>query len=171
MCPPTPAHYRLLVEVRMKWSVMIAGVGLTVTTLAYATDEPRCVDYVPGLGEFMSSAQVHHAKLWFAGTQANWKLADFELDEIKETLEDAASFHPTDKNLPIGEMIKQKLEPTFAQLKKTIDGKDVGSFQTAYDLMTEACNTCHAATQHEFIRLQRPTAPPLTNQIYSPARK
>jgi hypothetical protein len=149
---------------------MIAGVGLTVT-LAFAADAPKRGEYVPGLGEFMSSAQVHHAKLWFAGTQGNWQLADFELDEIKETLEDAARFYPTDKNLPIGQMIKQNLEPAFAQLKKVIDGKDVGSFPTAYDLMTKACNTCHAGTQHEFIRLQRPTAPPLTNQIYAPARK
>jgi hypothetical protein len=155
----------------MKWSIMIAGFGLTVATLAFATDEPKRAEYVPGLGEFMSSAQVQHAKLWFAGTQGNWKLAVFELDEMKETFEDAARFYPTDKDLPIGEMIKQNIEPAFEQLKKAIDGKNVGGFQTAYDLMTEACNTCHAGTQHEFIRLQRPTAPPLTNQIYAPARK
>jgi hypothetical protein len=74
-------------------------------------------------------------------------------------------FYPTDKNLPIGEMIKQNLDPAFAQLKKVIDRKDVDGFGRAYDLMTEACNTCHAGTQHEFIRLQRPMVPSLTNQI------
>ena len=40
--------------------------------------------YKPGFGEFMSSIQVHHNKLWFAGTNNNWKLADFEITEIKE---------------------------------------------------------------------------------------
>ena len=43
--------------------------------------------YKPGLGEFMSGIQVHHAKLWFAGSAGNWKLADFEIGEITEALE------------------------------------------------------------------------------------
>lgn len=43
--------------------------------------------YKPGFGEFMSSLQIHHAKLWFAGQNKNWKLADFEINEIKENLE------------------------------------------------------------------------------------
>jgi hypothetical protein len=30
----------------------------------------------------MSSIQVHHAKLWFAGQNQNWELADFEMHEI-----------------------------------------------------------------------------------------
>ena len=32
--------------------------------------------YKPGLGEFMFNIQVHHAKLWFAGQNQNWKLAE-----------------------------------------------------------------------------------------------
>jgi len=43
--------------------------------------------YKPGFGEFMSSIQVHHNKLWFAGQNDNWKLAEFEVNEIKETVE------------------------------------------------------------------------------------
>ena len=35
--------------------------------------------YKPGLGEFMSQIQVHHAKLWFAGKNENWELANFEI--------------------------------------------------------------------------------------------
>src|SRR5258706_3182318 len=42
--------------------------------------------YKPGLGEFMSGIQVHHAKLWFAGQAQNWQLADFEVAELKESL-------------------------------------------------------------------------------------
>jgi hypothetical protein len=43
--------------------------------------------YKPGFGEFMSSIQVHHSKLWFAGQNQNWKLADFEIHEIMEAIE------------------------------------------------------------------------------------
>ncbi|MEO9032256.1 MAG: hypothetical protein ABI285_03380, partial [Ginsengibacter sp.] len=42
--------------------------------------------YKPGFGEFMSEIQVHHEKLWFAGENQNWQLADFEINEIKESL-------------------------------------------------------------------------------------
>ena len=66
-----------------------------------------------------------------------------ELDEIKEILEDAARSHPTDKNLPIGEMTKQNLEPTFAQLQKAIDGKDGGSFHLDLGLPPDRGRTCH----------------------------
>ncbi|MCX8473559.1 MAG: hypothetical protein ORN85_07915 [Sediminibacterium sp.] len=43
--------------------------------------------YKPGFGEFMSAIQAHHAKLWFAGQNKNWKLADFEVHEIMENFD------------------------------------------------------------------------------------
>ena len=43
--------------------------------------------YKPGFGEFMSSIQAHHSKPWFAGQNENWKLADFEVHEIMEAIE------------------------------------------------------------------------------------
>ena len=48
--------------------------------------------YKPGFGEMMGSIQVHHNKLWFAGVNANWKLAAFEIHEIQETLEQITKF-------------------------------------------------------------------------------
>src|SRR5678815_534119 len=60
--------------------------------------------YKPGFGEFMSGIQVHHAKLWFAGQNQNWPLADFEINEIKEALEDIPKYcadRPEVKSLPM----------------------------------------------------------------------
>ena len=37
----------------------------------------------------MGGIQTHHAKLWFAGLNNNWKLAEYEIDEIKERFEQA----------------------------------------------------------------------------------
>ena len=48
--------------------------------------------YKPGLGEFMLGIQEHHAKLWFAGINKNWELADFEVHEIGETLGDIKQY-------------------------------------------------------------------------------
>ncbi len=43
----------------------------------------------PGLGELMLGIQVHHNKLWFAGREENWPLAQFEHDEIMEIIKQA----------------------------------------------------------------------------------
>ena len=40
-------------------------------------------DLKPGLGEIMGVIQQHHAKLYYAGTKANWPLAEYELDELR----------------------------------------------------------------------------------------
>lgn len=48
--------------------------------------------YKPGFGEFMSNIQVHHNKLWFAGQNENWELADFEINEINENLDDIKKY-------------------------------------------------------------------------------
>ena len=48
--------------------------------------------YSPGVGEFMSSIQMHHAKLWFAGKNENWDLANFEIEEIQESLDDIRQY-------------------------------------------------------------------------------
>src|SRR5438045_7697294 len=60
--------------------------------------------YKPGLGEFMSNIQVHHEKLYFAGQNENWKLADFEIHEIMEAVDDIqhyATERPEAKELPM----------------------------------------------------------------------
>src|SRR5439155_25913273 len=44
-------------------------------------------DLAPGLGEYMTTIQLHAGKLWFATKASNWELAEYELDELKETME------------------------------------------------------------------------------------
>ena len=51
-------------------------------------------EQVPGLGEYMTGLQLHMAKLWYAASASNWKLADYELrtgrahpDYYQETLQ------------------------------------------------------------------------------------
>lgn len=61
--------------------------------------QPR--QYFLGVGELMGATQMRHAKLWFAGKSMNWLLAQYELGEIKEGLDDAVLYHPVFKNAPL----------------------------------------------------------------------
>ena len=67
--------------------IIVSAIVLVVSVL-FAAAQPAKEPYAPGLGQFMTATQLRHAKLWFAGKMNNWDLAAYEIDEIKEGLED-----------------------------------------------------------------------------------
>jgi len=120
--------------------------------------------YKPGFGEFMSGVQVHHAKLWFAGTNMNWPLADFEINEIREAIDDIQHFN-TDRpeSRSIGMII-----PALDSVDNAIKQQNEQLFKSSYILLTNTCNSCHKATAHEFNVITIPSAPPVSNQSFKP---
>jgi hypothetical protein len=116
--------------------------------------------YRPGLGEFMSGIQVHHAKLWFAGNAQNWKLADFEVGEIRETLDDVRKYcadRPELTSLPM-------IEPAMDSVSSAVKKESLPQFKSAFILLTNTCNNCHRATKHEFNVIRVPLDAP----VYQP---
>src|ERR1700745_243754 len=107
---------------RMKRMVVIAAIIICASAML-ADAQPAKEPYEPGLGEFMTATQLRHAKLWFAGKNNNWALAGYEIDEIKEGLEDAAKLHSTFDGVPVAEMIKTIIDPRIERLEKAIEGK------------------------------------------------
>lgn len=122
--------------------------------------------YTPGLGEFMTSIQTHHAKLWFAGINKNWPLAEFEIGEIEEILEDIRHFNSERtevKSLPM-------IQPAIDSVSSAVTNKNPDAFKSAFTLLTATCNNCHKTTDHAFNVVTIPTAPPVTNQDFKPAQ-
>ncbi len=118
--------------------------------------------YKPGLGEFMSGIQVHHEKLFFAGQHGNWKLADFEIHEIMESLDDIAKYstdRPESKLVP---MLNTPLDSLNASIAK----KDAAGFNKNFILLTNTCNNCHHAVNYDFNKVKIPTTPPFSNQEF-----
>jgi hypothetical protein len=118
--------------------------------------------YKPGLGEFMSGIQVHHEKLWFAGTAQNWRLADFEIHEIMEAVDDIktyASDRPEVKNLVM-------LQPAIDSINNSIQQKDVVSFKRNFVTLTNTCNNCHQSVNYDFNKIKIPDTPPFSNQVF-----
>jgi len=118
--------------------------------------------YKPGLGEFMTEIQLHHAKLWFAGKNANWELANFEMGEIRESI-DAIQQYCTDRpeirELPL-------INPPLDSLKMAITGRNKILFNSSFILLTNTCNNCHQVTKHGFNIIRIPDTPPVTNQVF-----
>ena len=149
---------------------IVLGAMVVLTSAMLAAAEPAKDRYEPGLGEFMTATQLRHAKLWFAGKNDNWGLAAYEVDEIKEGLEDAARLHSIFQGIPVAEMIKTIIDPRIERLEKAIATKNGTQFVAAFDDLTDGCNACHAAAGKPFIRIQRPTVPPVSNQNFAPVR-
>lgn len=121
--------------------------------------------YKPGLGEFMLAVQTHHAKLWFAGINENWELADFETGEIKETLDDAVKYLPERKETKEVPMIF----PALDSLHVSINNKDLKMFTKSYKTLTNTCNDCHKAVHFEFNVIKIPTSEPVSDQDFKVA--
>ena len=121
-------------------------------------------DLAPGLGEYMTTIQLHAGKLWFAAKATNWDLAQYELDELKETMEAAKGLNAEKNGIKISNVLDSVLQTQIAELDKSVKGKKQTDFQKSYDETLSACNGCHTEAGYKFIRIIRPSAPPVTNQ-------
>jgi hypothetical protein len=119
---------------------------------------------VPGLGEYMTTIQLHAGKLWFAARASNWELAEYELDELKETMEAAKALNAEKNGVKISGVLDSVLQTQVSQLAASIKRKSPAEFQKLYDETLSACNGCHTEAGFKFIHIVRPSAPPVTNQ-------
>ena len=118
----------------------------------------------------MIATQVRHAKLWLAGEARNWDLADYEIDELKEGLEDIVKYFPVYKDMPVGRMIETTAMAPIKDVEAAIKAKDRARFISAFDKLTAACNTCHQSANRPFIVVQRPTGSAFPNQSFVPKK-
>ena len=145
--------------------------GLTLATATGSAVSEPAKPYEPGLIEYMAHVQSHHIKIWLAGNARNWELADYQVDELKELLEDVAKRVPKYRDVPVGQMIETTTMAPIGEIEAAIKARDSKAFATAFDKLTTACNNCHEAAGRGFIVIQRPAASPFPNQSFAPRRK
>lgn len=143
-------------------SICTLLVGLTLAPLALAQAE----GYVPGLGDIMTTIQMRHIKLWFAGRLKNWDLATYELEQIRQGLEDAATLYT---GIP-AEYVGATVDP-IKEIDAAIKAKDGAEFVKAYGGLTAACNGCHQGINRGFIVIQVPNTSPFNDQSFAPPKQ
>lgn len=118
--------------------------------------------YKPGFGEFMSSIQAHHSKLWFAGQAHNWKLADFEIHELMEAIDDIQNYQTErEESKEIGMVL-----PALDSVARAIKEENPKHFSDSYTKLTNTCNACHRATNFEFNIVKIPEEQTFSNQEF-----
>jgi hypothetical protein len=145
---------------RMRAELALAGDSLS--RLSRMVDTLRGM--TPGLGEYMSTIQLHAAKLWFAAKASNWGLAKYETDELDETMGAAEMLHTMKDSVDISHVLEAVRTSQLQSLMGAIQRKDKLLFRDAYDQMLAACNGCHRPAGFRFIHVITPTREPVTNQ-------
>ncbi len=151
---------------RMLIAVSCAGAILASFAAAQSPADCQAQTIFRILATSWEQSQLRHFKLSFAGKLRNWELAAYELDQIKESFQDAATLYP---GIPVTDMTIV-VEPV-RRLSEAIQTKDLQKFSAAFTELTAACNGCHQAIGRGFIVIQVPTSSPFSNQIFEPAAK
>ena len=118
--------------------------------------------YVPPLNLMMVATQLNHFKLWYAGAVRNWPLADYELAQIRNSIDRASRLYPNNVKSNMTMMTSEADE-----VENAIKARDNAKFSRAFSKLTAACNTCHEATGFGFIKMRDPTLSPIETSPFS----
>ncbi len=115
-------------------------------------------EYVPGTGEIMNNiVQPHHLKLWLAGQNKNWQLAEYERKQLLGGFKRIQIFH---KDKPEATAVVM-IFPAMDAMEKAIRAKNADAFKSSFAVLTNTCNTCHESLKTDFNVI---TVPSLTNK-------
>ena len=151
-------------ENEVRYARRIAMTEDSLKSLRHEVDSINAA--MPGLGEYMTTIQLHAAKLWYAAEASNWKLASFELNEMMETIEPAEALHVMRNGVNTSSVLESLKQTQLAGLDRAIQSTDPKKFVSAYDQTIAMCNGCHHSVAYDFIHIIRPTREPVVNQSW-----
>ncbi len=102
----------------------------------------------------MSLLQYLSHKATLSIDARNRELADFYVHELEEAVEETESVDSYDGHA-IGELAGAMLRPALESLEGALDQDDWSDVSQALDTMIQSCNSCHQATEHAYVRIQR----------------
>jgi hypothetical protein len=117
----------------------------------------------------MSRMQYFTHKLGLSVSAQNRALQGYYVHEVEEIIEAVAEVDQY-KGIEVGRLIKTILEPAFEDMERAVEQGSVAQVDGAYEGLLKACNTCHQAADHGFIRIERRRDNPYM-QSFSPAEE
>jgi hypothetical protein len=142
-------------------AVMVAALAVGMSFPMLAGGEPL-EQYLPSLSDIMVATQLRHFKLWYAGNLTNWRLANYELGQIKASFQDVMRLYP---NSLVANMTT--MTQPAEEIRKAIEAKDRAQFVNAFEKLTSACNSCHKAAGLDFIEIRVPLNSPIMTSPFS----
>lgn len=121
-------------------------------TLLSAVAAPALAEE-PGLALLMERMQTYTHKLQLSIGARNAPLADFYLHEIEETAETIIDNIPRYDDYPVGELTREMLLPVIERLEDAVKSGEWDASDMRFSEMLAACNACHQASGHGYVRI------------------
>lgn len=131
-------------------AALVAAALTTAPTLANGDEE---------LVEIMSSLQYFTHKATLAVDAKNKPLASFYAHELEEYTEMAEEIKNYDGH-PVGKLVKSMLVPALEEFEAALNKGTWDQASSRLGKLIQSCNSCHQATEHGFIEIERRTENP-----------
>lgn len=116
--------------------------------------------------ETMAYNQRFIEKLYFAGSNSNWELADFYLEELEEKIEDLVKHQVVEDEIDISSLAKEIIPPKIEAVEQSLKKQDAKLFQRSFLSLVEGCNACHVRAKHGFVQIQAPASNSYYSQLF-----
>ncbi len=127
------------------------------------------LDFKPAMDDLMTMlVQPRHIKLYYAGQAKNWKLAGFQLDELRAALARIGRTIPNYRNIGVDTAVASIFADKLKAVDAAIKASDSAQFAATYGEMTAACNACHVGMEHPFLVIKVPDANSYPDQEFRP---
>jgi hypothetical protein len=167
-----------------KWSLTFVAVMLAVVgaLLVQSSDtaaqnaqtapaSPAPTAYNPGVGELMNLiVQLRHTKLWLAGHEGNWVLAEYESKELRSALANVAKVRPVFRQQSVADNVEMFLGGALRAMDEAVRDRDSAKFTEAYATVTAGCNACHSALGQSQVVIKTPEQPMYPDQEFRPRK-
>lgn len=152
------------------WSVLLLLVlGLSACTAEGGKEAAPDSAEETELAVHMADLQRWSHKTALALQARNPALADFYLHELEETVETIQEEAPTYEGHPIADLTDQLLVPRVEELGRALDERSWSLVDKRVNQMAQACNQCHAQTDHGFVRIDLKDVPNPYVQDFAPS--
>jgi hypothetical protein len=134
-----------------------------------AATSPAPTAFNPGVGELMNLiVQPRHTKLWLAGREANWSLAEYEIKELRASLSNVAKARPIFRERSVAENVETFMGGSFRAVDEAIRDRNPAKFAEAYATVNAGCNACHTALNQAQVVIKTPEQPSYPDQDFRP---
>ncbi|CAN5145311.1 hypothetical protein BH23VER1_BH23VER1_27400 [soil metagenome] len=156
-----------LMEGKLTWAIVLTvilfGISLLIlppsTSVGQSDETEGDEELLVELAPYMGQLQTLTHKLALSIENSNHRLAEFYLYESLEALEEIKTEVPEYRGHPIALLVDQLATPTYQALATAIAEDKTQSSLTnqrataGFAAVVESCNSCHAITKHEFIKI------------------
>jgi hypothetical protein len=127
------------------------------------------LDFKPAMDDLMTMlVQPRHIRLYYAGQSKNWKLAAFQVNELRGALARIGRTIPNYRNINVDTAVAAIFAEKLKAVDAAIKTADLAQFNAAYGEMTGACNDCHQGMEHPFLVIKVPEAGSFPDQEFRP---